>query len=141
MIRERIVQAIDPFRSYAELAKWLGILIIAAALVVGGCRHGEKEQAQDDAETIRKAQDEAAGHKAQVAILAQRLAEIDSETAEAARLAEERKREADEAAKRAVLQAQALKKELAEIDADIAKAKRDPDCRRMMEARSCALLK
>jgi hypothetical protein len=48
---------------------------------------------------------------------------------------------AKQAEARAAEGAKALRSELADINADIAKAKRDPDCRRMMEQKTCALLR
>jgi hypothetical protein len=135
-----MIAALDPIRPYLWPAKWVGLAVVVSVLFVGGCRHGERRQAREDAKAIKAAQGEAAGYKAQVGILSQRLAEIDAETAETARLAAERVRAAEEAAKRAVKAEAALRAEMGEIERDIAKAKRDPDCRRMMEARVCALL-
>lgn len=135
-----MIAALDPLRPYLWLAKWLGLAVVMAVLFVGGCRHGEKRQANDDAQAIKAAQDETARHRAQSAILVQRIAEIDAETAEAAREAAERVKAADEAAKRAAKAEAALRAEMGQIERDIAKAKKDPGCRRMMEARTCALL-
>lgn len=135
-----MIAALDLLRPYLWLAKWIGLAVIVAVLFVGGCRHGEKRQAEEDAKAIKAAQDETARHKAQSAILVQRINDIDAETAEVARQAADRVKAAEEAATRAVKAETALRAEIGEIERDIAKAKRDPDCRRMMEAKVCALL-
>lgn len=132
--------SLDPIRPYLWLAKWIGAALILSTAFIGGCNHGQSEQLQDDEARIAKAERERDDQAAHVATLSGRLRTIDAETAEVARQAADQKRAADEAAKRAVLKAQALQAELAGIEADIAKAKRDPDCKRMMEARTCALL-
>lgn len=134
------MNVLDPIRPYLWLAKWVGLAVVVSVLFVGGCRHGEKRQAEEDAKAIKAAQDETARHKAQSAILVQRINEIDAETAETARLAQERIAAAEEAAKRAAKAEAALRAEMGQIERDIAKAKRDPDCRRLMETRTCALL-
>lgn len=135
-----MIAALDPIRPYLWLAKWLGLAVVVSVLFVGGCRHGEKRQAEEDAKAIKAAQDETARHMAQSAVLVQRINEIDAETAAVAREAAERVKAADEAAKRAVKAEAALRAEMGEIERDIAKAKKDPDCKRLMESRTCALL-
>lgn len=134
------MNVLAPIRPYLWLAKWLGLAVVVSVLFVGGCRHGEKRQSREDAKAIKAALDEAAAHKAQASVLAQRIAEIDAETAEMARLAQERIAAAEEAAKRAAKAEAALRAEMGQIERDIAKAKKNPDCRRMLEAKVCASL-
>lgn len=137
----RLTDAFDPLRPYLSLLKWLGFCVVASALVVGGCRHGEKEQAKEDRAAIQAAKDEAAGHKAQVSVLSIRLAAIDAQAAKAKAEADAQAEAAKEAVKRAEQEKAQLRQEIKGIEREIAEAKRDPECNRLMETKLCAVLR
>lgn len=68
------------------------------------------------------------------------LRQIDQATAAALEAAAERQRQADFAKERAQMAAAALKKQIGAIESDLDRAKLDPDCKRLLEATSCASL-
>ena len=129
-----MIAALDPIRPYLWLAKWLGLAVVVSVLFVGGCRHGERRQAEKDNAVILKAQREAA-------TMAETLRQIDADTQAMAREAADRVEQAKAAEARAIEGARTLRADLAEVNREIAEAKRDPDCKRLMETKSCALLK
>lgn len=118
-----------------------GVLMLVLVLISRGC--GVR-----DAQATVFAKDRAllnAGaelRRAQYALTAAAgaLRQVDQAAAAAQEAAAERQRQADFAKERALMAAAALKKQIGAIESDLERAKRDPECKRLLEATSCAAL-
>lgn len=127
-------EAIAPYLSLIKLA---ALAVLVALAFGGGCSVQSGRDAKAMAKKDRALSEAASALRASSAI----LREVDAQTQAMAREAAEQVKAAKQAEARAAEGAKALRSELAGINADIAKAKRDPDCKRMMEVRTCALLR
>lgn len=127
---------LDALRPYAALIRLVLTLIAAGALFVGGCSYG-KAGAEAKLEV----------EKARVADLNRALSQFVgvfdkvNEQASLNRAAWQNAMDlANEAASRAEEYAQQYRAERDSIENEIDKAKADPDCRKLLETASCAVL-
>jgi predicted component of type VI protein secretion system len=129
------------------IARWGGAIAILLALVLWGRSCGvdsgeAKSRAtiaiKDRALTVAGGELRRSEYALQAA--AATLRQIDQATAAALEAASERQRQADFAKEGAVMAAAALKKQIGAIESDLDRAKLDPDCKRLLEATSCASL-
>lgn len=133
--------------SYLAIAKWGGLVAVLLALVLWGRSCGidsAEAKSRDTIATKDRALQTAEGElrHAEYALqaAASTLRQIDQATAAAVEAATERQRQADFAKERAQMAAAALKKQIGAIESDLDRAKLDPDCKRLLEATSCASL-
>lgn len=129
----RLPDAIAP---YASLVKWLLIVLLLAATFVGGCNHGKAKSAQVIADkdiALLKA-------SGQLQDASNALNTVNAQTRFQQELAAAQARQAAAAVAQAERERNALRDRLGDIDSDIEAAKRDPDCRRALEAQVCAAL-
>lgn len=118
-----------------------GVLMLVLVLIGRGCGLRSAQAAvfaKDRALVVAGAELRRSGYALQAAASA--LRQIDQATADAAEAAAERQRQADFAKERAVMAAAALKAQISAINSDLDRAKRDPDCKRLLEATSCAAI-
>lgn len=132
---------LDPLRPYAALLRVVGWLLLASVLLFGGCSWGRSIEKNKVAETI--AAKNAALVRASNALqqAADTMKAIDKATDEAEAKAEEEARKADAAVDRAAKAERAYQERLAADSVAIDRAKRDPDCRKLLETESCAVLR
>lgn len=132
---------LDPLRPYAALLRVVGWLLLASVLLFGGCSWGRSIEKNNAAGTI--AAKNAALVRASTALqqAADTLKAIDRATGEAEARAEEAARQADAAVDRAAKAEKTYQQRLAAEQAAIDRAKRDPDCRKLLETKSCAVLR
>ncbi|MFQ6309910.1 hypothetical protein [Lysobacter capsici] len=127
--------------------RWGGAAAILLALVLWGRSCGvDSAEAKSRAAIATKdralqvAEGELRRSEYALQAAASTLRQIDQATAAAVEAATERQRQADFAKERAVMAAAALKKQIGAIESDLDRAKLDPDCKRLLEATSCASL-
>ncbi|SDW94491.1 hypothetical protein [Lysobacter enzymogenes] len=124
-------------------ARWgaAGLLVLVLVLIGRGCG-ARTAQATVFAKDRALLSAGAELRRAQYALSAAAgaLRQVDQAAAQAQEAAAERQRQADFAKERALMAAAALKSQMTGIAADLDRAKRDPDCRRLLEATSCASL-
>ena len=132
---------LDPLRPYAALLRVVGWLLLASVLLFGGCSWGRSIEKNKAAGAI--AAKNAALVRASTALqqAADTLKAIDRATGEAEARAKEAARQADAAVDRAAKAEKTYQQRLAAEQAAIDRAKRDPDCRKLLETKSCAVLR
>lgn len=129
------------------LARWGGAIAILLALVLWGRSCGVDSAEAKSRTTIatkdralQTAEGELRRSEYALQATAATLRQIDQATAAAVEAAAERQRQADFAKERAQMAAAALKKQIGAIESDLERAKGDPECKRILEATSCAAL-
>lgn len=127
----------DWLRPYADLLKVALLLSLLTVTFIGGCSHG-----------TGKGEAKRVVLQARVDDLNRALGEFvrvfDDVNATAKANAEASKAQAalaDKAVERAEKWAGEYRERLTEVEAEIEEAKRDPDCRRLLESKSCTVLR
>lgn len=121
---------------YATAIKLGAAALFVLALIIPSCRYGQSMERG----ATERAQAEANKAKAGAAVLAETLRGIDAETAQREAQAKRDAKRAQEAAERAAKAAAVHAAQLAAIERDIEQAKKNPTCRKALEAPTCAAL-
>lgn len=127
----------DALRPYADLLKVALLLTLLTATFIGGCSHGAGKGEAQRVVLEGRVDDlnRALGEFVRVFDDVNATAKANAEAAKAQAVL------ADKAVERAEQWAGEYRERLTEVEAEIDEAKRDPDCRRLLESKSCAVLR
>jgi hypothetical protein len=126
----------DAIAPYASLLKWGLIAALLLGTFVSGCSHGRAQSAQAIAKKNAALLDAAAALRASQSALQAVNNNAKAEQA-AAKVQAKRAAAAEQRANEA---ADRLVRKYAQIEHEIELAKRDPECKRALEASTCATL-
>lgn len=132
---------LDPLAPYMGLIKIAVLAALVAGAFVSGCSHGKAAQREADRARLDKAA--AALRDAGAALEASAIAlnEADALAKAAQHAALVHAKLAEEAVEGAQRDAEVYADQLAGIERELERAKRDPDCKQLLEMKSCAVFR